>query len=142
MHILIDKVARGGNLLLNIGPTADGRIPVIMQQRLIDIGNWLSVNGEAIYKTRKWEAAPPVGPETTEFFTRNGNDLFIICTRFPKKEITVAGIKKFSSVSMLGYNGKVSYSHKGDLKIAIPSSFPPDKLPCQYAWVFKVHGAF
>ena len=34
INILIDKVARGGNLLLNIGPTADGRIPVIMQQRL------------------------------------------------------------------------------------------------------------
>ena len=34
VHILINKVARGGNLLLNVGPTADGRIPVIMQQRL------------------------------------------------------------------------------------------------------------
>jgi alpha-L-fucosidase len=44
--MLVDIVSRGGNLLLDIGPTADGRIPVIMQQRLTDIGNWLSVNGE------------------------------------------------------------------------------------------------
>lgn len=50
--VLIDLVSRGGNLLLDIGPTGDGRIPVIMQQRLIEIGDWLKVNGEAIYGTR------------------------------------------------------------------------------------------
>jgi len=52
--MLADLVARGGNLLLNVGPTADGRIPTIMQDRLRDIGEWLAVNGEAIYGTRAW----------------------------------------------------------------------------------------
>jgi alpha-L-fucosidase len=50
--VLCDLVSRGGNFLLDIGPTGDGRIPVIMQQRLLQIGDWLKVNGEAIYGTR------------------------------------------------------------------------------------------
>jgi len=52
--MLIDIVSRGGNLLLDIGPTADGRIPVIMEERLIQIGNFLRPNGEAIYGTKSW----------------------------------------------------------------------------------------
>ncbi len=53
VQLLIDKVSRGGNLLLDLGPTADGRIPLIQQDRIIAIGDWLAVNGESIYESRK-----------------------------------------------------------------------------------------
>ena len=54
---LIDKASRGGNFLLDIGPDAHGQIPPIMQDRLLEIGKWLDINGEAIYGTRRWRSA-------------------------------------------------------------------------------------
>ncbi|GAB6011701.1 alpha-L-fucosidase [Viscerimonas tarda] len=136
VHVLIEKVSMGGNLLLNIGPTADGRIPVIMQQRLIDIGRWLKRNGESIYETRAWSVASRQ-PDIQAYFTTKGKDLYVICTSYPEKAITVNGLtQKPSSVSLLGSNVKVHFSRSGkNLTITPPSLSPTDG---EYAWVFKL----
>ena len=137
IHLLIEKVAAGGNLLLDIGPTADGRIPVIQQQRLLDIGAWLDINGEAIYDTRKWEGSKDNKQENL-FFTKKGNDLFVICTKFPEEPIIVKGIKKVGTATMLGIkeNVKTKKSEK-KLIVSIPEINPLNN-PSPHAWVFKL----
>lgn len=51
----VKLVAAGGGMTLNVGPAADGQIPLLQQERLMDLGNWLKVNGEAIYATRPYK---------------------------------------------------------------------------------------
>lgn len=53
--LLVDCVSRGGNFLLDIGPDRFGKIPPIMQERLLQIGKWMDTNSEAIYGTRRWK---------------------------------------------------------------------------------------
>ena len=54
VRMFVDVVAHGGNLLLNVGPNADGTIPWVQAQRLLALGWWLRTNGDAIYGTRPW----------------------------------------------------------------------------------------
>jgi len=136
IDLLVEKVSAGGNLLLDIGPTADGLIPVIMQQRLLDIGDWLKVNGEAIYGTTTWKNRP----ENTLkglYFTTKGNTLYVICTQWPQKRLSVPGIKSAGKVSLLGSDLKVTATANGSLTIETPM-VNPGNMPCEHAWVFKV----
>jgi alpha-L-fucosidase len=140
IHYLIDKVARGGNLLLNVGPTADGRIPVIQQQRLRDIGNWLKINGEGIYGTRVWKDAPAIDETTTIFFTSKGEDLYLISTRWDGREIIVNGVQRPSDVTMLGHDGRIRYSFSRNRLVITPPALSPGNNPSPYAWVYRISG--
>lgn len=140
IHLLIEKVSAGGNLLLDVGPTADGRIPVIQQQRLLDIGVWLDVNGEAIYGTRKWEKAKE-NEQKNVFYTTKGNDLYVICTEFPPSLVEVKGIKGSPKVSMLGSSERIKMKKSGNTLKLVPPVLTPDKNPTEHAWVFKIEGA-
>jgi alpha-L-fucosidase len=137
IHILIKKVAQGGNLLLNIGPTADGRIPEIMQQRLFDIGQWLTVNGESIYGTRKWNNAPKMTKDNSIFFTKKGNDLFVIVTQWQDK-LSLENINKNAKISLLGYKGQIKSEIKDGKTIITAPIITPNTIPCQHAWVYKI----
>ncbi|MFT4032351.1 MAG: alpha-L-fucosidase [Siphonobacter sp.] len=137
IHQLISVVSRGGNFLLNIGPTADGRIPVIMQERLHDLGEWLKVNGEAIYGTQRWEKAPV---SKTMFFTQKGKDLYVFSTEWPA-QLEIDGIQKQTNVRLLGYSGKITQQLSGQKLKITPPILKPGTFANQAAWVFKLEKA-
>jgi alpha-L-fucosidase len=127
--MLIDVVSRGGNLCLDIGPSADGKIPVVMQERLLDIGSWLKTNGEAIYGSRMWKVpchwsagnipkterkeymskfnileqtvAPPDGQAYKEvlFTFKNGN-LYAITPKWPGRKLILKNVRTDSSTEI------------------------------------------
>ncbi|MBN1490148.1 MAG: alpha-L-fucosidase [Phycisphaerae bacterium] len=139
VHLLVDTVSRGGNLLLDIGPTADGRIPPIMQERLLGIGAWLKVNGEAIYGTRAWAKAP-----TSEHvrFTAKGQVIYAIALDWPGAEFVLEIPDAAGDVraTLLGYEGPLaSRVDAGKLHVAVPV-LAPNALPCEHAYVFKLEG--
>ncbi len=121
--VLVDLVSRGGNLLLDIGPAADGTIPPLMEQRLLEIGDWLKVNGEAIYGTRpdgrscqwtegkqpqqeygefmvKYSLLEQVGQNSRNgfavkqvFFTKKTAVLYAISAGWPGKQLVLRGVR-------------------------------------------------
>ncbi|MFN8252337.1 MAG: alpha-L-fucosidase [Ferruginibacter sp.] len=75
---LIDKVSRGGNFLLDIGPDEHGKIPPIMQERLMQMGEWLKTNGEAIYNTTRWKMHSQWSDGNRDYKNRSGDMLLKI----------------------------------------------------------------
>ena len=86
---LIDKVSHGGNFLLGIGPDGHGLIPAVMQDRLKTVGNWLQVNGEAIYNTRPWRQAVQWSIGRRDYKAPEGIDLLLKQTIDPDSAFAV-----------------------------------------------------
>lgn len=137
---LIDIVSRGGNLLLNVGPTADGRIPVIMQERLLDIGQWLQVNGAAIYGTRARAIKKELCDGIEVYYTEKGTSLYAIVTAWEKTNLNIslqAG-ERVRSVKLLGVEKEIIWSQSGaKLRIELPL-IGFEEMPCMHAWTFVI----
>lgn len=84
VRLLVDIVAKNGNLLLGVGADADGTIPEIQRSRLDGLGAWLEANGEAIYGTRPWTT--PVAQTDTGLpvrYTAKGDAVYAILLEAP-----------------------------------------------------------
>jgi alpha-L-fucosidase len=155
---LVDIVSKNGCLLLNLAPHPDGFIPEDQKQRLREMGNWLKLNGEAIYESRPWLIYGEGPTETLtghladmqfdgfsdkdiRFTTRDGQ-LYAIALGWP-----VSGILPVKSLSSVKYNGKIKHleliGHDSELTWkqtpqALEIHLPAQK-PCDHAFVFKIN---
>lgn len=139
IHELISIISRGGNFLLNIGPTADGRIPVIMQQRIRDIGDWLTVNGEAVYGSTAVKEKI-FSHDKHVYFSQHDTDIFVITTRWPEKNIVIQGncTDNIHAVSLLGSDCTIDWNRDSSGLSIIPPDLSPITVPCNHAYVFKL----
>ncbi len=141
IHLLVDVVAKGGNLLLNVGPQPDGLLPAPALERLREMGEWLRVNGEAIYGTR------PLAPykEGRVAFTRRGDAAYAITLaedeeERPPQRVAFTGLRPApgSAVYLLGVETPLAWRcDESGVTIDIPPAVR-EAPPCRHAWVLKL----
>ena len=91
ISLLVSTVANNGNLLINIGPKADGTIPPEQEKRLQMLGQWLKTNGEAIYGTACSKRHSHTASNGIEVhYTKKGEDLYILLDHCPKESFTIS----------------------------------------------------
>ena len=138
IHLLADVVSKNGNLLLNVGPRADGSIPPIQAERLRGLGAWLERNGEAIFGTRPWvRAAGETSEGVPVRFTARGEAIYVIVLGRPgpagiSLQLDLPGRLRDAEVLGLGAAAAAGYED-GRLLVR-----PPDRLPDWPAYALRL----
>ena len=138
LHMLIDIVANGGNLLLITNLTPTGKLDPMMAARLQEVGSWLKVNGESIYATRRWKTFRQDSMRFTR--SKDGRFVYALCLEWPGKQTKIKNLqaKAGSEVHMLGVAAPLAWKQSADgLSIEIPESLSVHR-PCRHAWALKI----
>jgi len=141
IRMLVEVVAKGGNYLLNIGPSPEGELPPDSLKRLEEIGAWMKVNGRAIYGTRP---IAPYGEGKLRYTSLKDGTVFAFYVAgpgedLPPAELALASLrpKKGSKVSMLGCAEPVRWDSAGTGAVFHVPASAMKTPPCRYVWVFK-----
>jgi len=135
LESLIRMAAAGGNYLLNVGPGPDGRIPTGQKERMIQIGDWLRRNGDAIYGTEACKL-----PGRGDLSTRRDNEVFIHLLSWPERnELEVPGIRNEPTrAHLLGESLRLRAElSDGKLRISGLPPLPPGHGPSVIALHFE-----
>jgi len=143
IHMLVEIVCKGGNYLLNIGPSPEGEWADTAYIRLQEIGDWMKINGAAIYNSRPIE---PFKSGNVCFTSGIGDVVYAIYLAEPGETtmpatIRVSGLKipEGSTIGLLGKNGNLGWKHVegADILVTIPRVLQ-NSPPCKHAWTFRI----
>lgn len=137
---LASTVSCGGNMLINVGPTHDGRIPPLMEERLRQLGSWLDINGAGIYGSRAWKVQNDTGTHGV-WYTANNDKTYAIVLQWPSDNTLLLGSAaptQQTTVNMLGYSGPLQFAPQSPgMKVTFPDM---SKVSSQWAWVLELTG--
>uniref|UniRef100_A0A665TP08 Alpha-L-fucosidase n=1 Tax=Echeneis naucrates TaxID=173247 RepID=A0A665TP08_ECHNA len=109
---LVHTVALGGNYLLNVGPTPDGMIPPVFEERLRSVGAWLDINGEAIYASKPWRVQME-NSTVPVWYTSKGTSVYAIVTTKPSEatlKLLEPKTTAATKVTLLGHPNPLPWS--------------------------------
>jgi alpha-L-fucosidase len=130
LDMLVEAAGKGGNLILNVGPTPDGELPREFVRRVKAVGRWLAVHSEAIYGSEAGEVCELI---TYGRQTKKGNNLYLIIRFWDRRPtLTLAGLEtRVKKATLLTTGKKLAFTQSEDyltLK-GLPAEPPTDLFP-------------